>query len=112
VQAAANGVVAAMTRIGHVYALGVERNAAPWRRKATLLGDGDVQAMLGATHHLGASAERDPATALAWLVKARRRRCGFVDRCYDGVGNSCKSERRRVAERRACLPVGSEEPSP
>jgi hypothetical protein len=116
-QAAKQGVAAAMTRIGLLYnnALGVERDvaaAARWWRKAARHGNGDGQAMLGAAHHLGAGAERDPVTALAWLIRARTLRSKFADRFYDGVRNSCTPEQRREAERRACLPIEAEEASP
>jgi TPR repeat protein len=102
-QAAAQGVAAAMTHIGLLYsnALGVGRDvavAAQWWRKAALLGD--------------AGAERDPATALVWLIRARRLRSRFADRFYDGVRNGCTPQQRREAERRACLPIGAQEPSP
>ena len=82
-----------------------------WWRKAARLGDGDGQAMLGAAHHLGAGAERNPVTALAWLIRARTLRSKFTDRFYDGVRNSCTPEQRREAERRACLPIEAEETS-
>ena len=92
--------------------LGVERDvAARWWSKAARLGDGDGQAMLGAAHHLGAGAERNPVTALAWLIRARTLRSKFADRFYDGVRNSCTPEQRREAERRACLPIEAEEAS-
>jgi hypothetical protein len=116
-EAAGQGVAAAMTRIGllHNNALGVERDvavAAQWWRKAALLGDGDGQALLGAAHHLGAGAERDPVTALVWLIRARALRSKFADRFYAGVRNSCTPQQRREAERRACLPIEAEEASP
>ena len=41
---------------------------------------------------LGAGAERDPVTALAWLIRARTLRSKFADRFYDGVRNSCTPE--------------------
>lgn len=108
-QGVAQGVAAAIG-IGLLYndALGVERDvavAARWWRKAALLGDGDGQAMLGATHHLGAGAERDRVTALTWLTTARRLRSRFFH-------SSCTPQQRREAERRASLRIGAQEPSP
>jgi uncharacterized protein len=108
------GVTASMTRIGLFYnnALGVERDvvaAAKWWRMAALRGDGDGQAILGATYHLGAGTHRDPVAALTWLLRARTAHSRFADKYYDGVRDTCTPEQRGEAERRARLPVAAEE---
>ena len=113
-KAAEQGVAASMTRVGllHNNAMGVERDvatAARWWRKAALLGDADGQAMLGAAHHLGAGVAREPVAALAWLMRARAARSPFADRFYAGVRQPCTAEQIREAERRAGLPLESEE---
>lgn len=75
-RAAAQGVAAAMTRLGNLHhnALGTPRDpaeAARWWRRAALLDDADGQAMLGAAHLTGAGVPADAVEALAWLLRAR-----------------------------------------
>jgi TPR repeat protein len=75
--AAAQGIAAAMTRLGMIYhnALGVERDpvaAVRWWDRAAMRGDADAQAMLGAAFHLGAGVPRDPVVAMMWLLRGQK----------------------------------------
>jgi TPR repeat protein len=104
--AAAQGIAAAMTRLGMIHhnALGVERDAraaAQWWAKAAELGDADAQAMLGAAFHLGAGVERDGVAALALLIRARAGGSALAAPFLDPVRRTLTPAEAAEAERRA-----------
>jgi uncharacterized protein len=72
--------------------------AAMWRHRATVFGDAEGQALLGAAHPL-AGVARDSVAALAWLTRVRNARNQHAAR--DGT-----ADEHAEAERRARLPSG------
>jgi TPR repeat protein len=110
-QAAGQGRVAAMARLGDIHhnALGVERDpqrALRWWREAALRGHAEAQTMFGAAHLTGESVARDPVEALHWLLRgeaggAGELAAGFLREARSGADPAQRAE----AERRAAEPL-------
>jgi len=107
--AAAQGVAAAMTRLGlmaHEAHLAREIGApddsvaAGWWRKAAEAGDADGAALLGAAHHLGVGVARDRVAAFAWLLRAKTGGSALAERFFDAVRATLSPEELAAAERR------------
>jgi hypothetical protein len=79
---------------------------ATWWHRATLLGDADGQAPLGAAHHLGAATARDLVAALASLTRAHIAQSQFADHFCWAARDGCTADACAEAERRMRIPLG------
>ena len=114
-RAAAQGVAAAMTRIGmlHHNALGLQRDpveAVRWWRCAAERGDADGQAMLGAAFVLGSGIPRDPQEGLTWLLRAQKGESTLAGSFIAAARAALDEHAQARAARRACEPLP--EPAP
>jgi TPR repeat protein len=108
--AAAQGIAAAMTRLGMIYhdALDVDRDptaAAEWWTRAAVRGDADGQAMLGAAYLLGAGVRRDGVVALAWLLRAQQGGSTLGTRYLKSARAGLSVREIAEAERQALSPL-------
>jgi uncharacterized protein len=100
----------AMTRLGMIYhnALDVDRDpatAATWWTKAAARGDADGQAMLGASHLLGAGVSRDGVAALAWLLRASAGGSALAAPFLNNARSALSSDEITEAEGRVAAPL-------